>query len=233
VTNQPPKNSAGNLALIFQEIITATVRLRANRQPVSDAESFRVHIREALKTAQQQSRAQGYSDDDFRKAVLAVVALLDESILNSGNPKFTDWPRRPLQEELFKEHKAGEKFFEDIQQLLAQTDSAALADVLEVHDLCLLLGYGGRYSFGNKGELHSIRELVAAKIRRIRPYNPALAPDWAPPVQASVRSQTDPWVRRFAYAAIACVVLMLVVFISFKVVLSGRASDVHAIAATR
>jgi type VI secretion system protein ImpK len=230
VTNQPPNNSAGNLALIFQEILTATVRLRANRQPVSDAESFRAHMREALKTARQQSRAQGYSDDDFRTAVLAVVALLDESILNSGNPKFADWPRRPLQEELFKEHKAGEIFFENIQRLLAQPDSTALADVLEVHDLCLLLGYGGRYSFGNKGELRSIRELIAAKIRRIRPYNPALAPDWAPPIQASRRSQIDPWVRRFAYAALACMVLMVVVFISFRIVLSASASDVHAIA---
>ena len=30
-----------NLALHFQEVLTAIVRLRANRQTVSDAESFR------------------------------------------------------------------------------------------------------------------------------------------------------------------------------------------------
>ena len=35
-----------NLALHFQEVLTAIVRLRANRQAVSDAESFRHHIRE-------------------------------------------------------------------------------------------------------------------------------------------------------------------------------------------
>ena len=232
VMDKPSTNSAGNLALIFQEILTATVRLRANRQPVSDADSFRAHIRQALKKAQQESTAQGYSGDDFRTVVLAVVALLDESILNSGNPKFADWPRQPLQEELFKEHKAGEIFFENIQRLLEQPDSSVLADVLEVHDLCLLLGFGGRYSFGNRGELRSIRESIAAKIRRIRPYNPTLAPDWAPAVQASVRSQSDPWVRRFAYTALACALATVLLFVCFKIGLSASAADVHALAGT-
>ena len=40
---------AENLALIFQELFTAIVRLRSNRQQVSDSESFRDHIREAVK----------------------------------------------------------------------------------------------------------------------------------------------------------------------------------------
>jgi len=40
-----------NLALIFQELFTAIVRLRSNRQSIPNAESFRQHIRDAVKKA--------------------------------------------------------------------------------------------------------------------------------------------------------------------------------------
>lgn len=229
--NQPAPKRNGNLAVIFQELLTATVRLRANRQVVSDAGSFRANIREGLKLADQQSRAQGYTGEDFRLAVFAVVALLDESVLNSHNPVFADWPRQPLQEELFGGHVAGEIFFQNIQRLLTQPDSNELADVLEIYDLCLLLGYGGRYSFGGKGELRAIREAVAAKINRIRGYNPQIAPDWA--ITASegvVRTQVDPWMGRLKWTAIACFVLTVLLFVGYKISLSSGVSELRAIA---
>ena len=117
-----------NLALVLQEALTAIVRLRSNRQAVSDAGSFRIHMREALKSADQEARKLGYSGDVMQLATFAVVAFLDESILNSRNPMFADWPRKPLQEELFGTHMAGEVFFQNLQKLLGQTDSPELAD---------------------------------------------------------------------------------------------------------
>ena len=91
-----PENSE-NLALIFQEVLTATVRLRSNRQAVSDAETFRANTREALRLADTEGRRRGYSDAELQLARFAVVAFLDESILNSRNPVFADWPRKQLQ----------------------------------------------------------------------------------------------------------------------------------------
>ena len=87
-----------NLALAFQEILTAVVRLRANRQSAADAHSFRTHIREAINTAIRKSRARGYTDEEIQMATLAVVGFLDESILNSRNPLFADWARETLQQ---------------------------------------------------------------------------------------------------------------------------------------
>src|SRR4026208_2383700 len=147
---------AENLALILQEVMTAIVRLRSNRQAVNDANSFRAHMREALKTADNEARRYGYSGDDIQLAIFATVAFLDESILNSRNPLFADWPRKPLQEELFGTHMAGEVFFQHLQKLLSRIDSHEAADVLEVYYLCVLLGFGGRYSMGNKGDLKAI-----------------------------------------------------------------------------
>ena len=73
-----------------------------------------------------------------------------------------------MQEERYGHHVAGEIFFQNIQKLLGRTDSQDLADLLEIYQLCLLLGFAGRYSMGGRGELRSIAMQVGDKIQRIR-----------------------------------------------------------------
>src|SRR3954447_14623588 len=179
VTAPPTPARTANLALIFQEVLTATVRLRSNRQAVSDSESFRHHIREALRQAAQEARnVAAYSTEDIKMATFAVVGFLDESVLSAQNPLFASWPRKTLQEELFGTHMAGETFFQNLQALLARGDSQDLADLLEVHYLCLLLGYRGRYSVGGTGELQGAMQATADKITRIRGPLMGLSPSW-------------------------------------------------------
>jgi type VI secretion system protein ImpK len=222
-----------NLALFFQEVLTAIVRLRVNRQPVSDAESFRHHIREALKTAAQQARDRGgYSMDDVRFATFAMVAFLDESILNSRNPLFADWPRKPLQEELFGTHVAGEVFFQNLQKVLGGNDSAALADVLEVQYLCMLLGYAGRFTGGSRGDRESPMSAAREKIRRIRGPMRELSPAWSLPPEAEPRTK-DPWLRRLAWMTAALVLLTLLLFGGYKLSLGSGVSRMHIAAAGR
>jgi type VI secretion system protein ImpK len=225
----PAPSRPENLALVFQELFTAIVRLRANRQAVSDSDSFRHHIREAVKTAAQDAQNKGgYSTDDIRKATLAVVGFLDETILNLQSPLFANWPRQPLQEELFGTHMAGEVFFQNLQELLGRNDSEDLADLLEVHYLCLLLGYGGRYSLGNRGELQSIMAATARKIQRIRGDFAGLSPDWKPSAE-QVKVARDPWARRLLYGAVACFAVAVLAFVVYKLVLGTGASNLHTI----
>ncbi len=223
MTPSPEQRRPENLALIYQEVLTAIERLRANRQGVSDANAFRHHTREALKTAQAQAVQAGYPADDVKYATFATVAFLDESVLNSQNPIFADWLRKPLQEELFGTHIAGETFFQNLQSLLGRLDSPDLADLLEVHYLCMLLGFSGRYSAGNRGELTQTMVMTAEKIRRIRGNLGPLSPAAALPHDA-VRSGSDPLVRKLGYVAIACAALMIVLFVVYKIVLG---SGVH------
>jgi type VI secretion system protein ImpK len=220
-----------NLALIFQEVLTAIVRLRSNRQELSDAESFRFSMREAIKAAIQEARTHGgYNAEDIKMATLALVGFLDESVLNLRNPMFADWPRKPLQEELFGIHMAGEIFFRNLEQLMGRPDSADLADLLEVHYLCLLLGYGGRYSIGGKGELQSITTATGDRIKRIRgaSYDPFLQVLDEPEV---VKPTEDPWIKKLLIVAAACFVLVLALFVTFKIVLGSSAHEVSATAA--
>jgi type VI secretion system protein ImpK len=222
--------STENLALILQEALTAIVRLRSNRQAVSDANSFRTHMKEALKTADQEGRKRGYNADTIKLAVFAVVAFLDESILNSRNPLFADWPRKPLQEELFGTHMAGEVYFQNLQKLLGQTDSPELADLLEVYYLCILLGFAGRYSVGNKGDLRGILDATGEKIWRVRGRLPDLSPSWRLPQEAARKVGGDPWSRNLGIAAIACFVLVVVLFLIFNTSLGSGISALRVMA---
>jgi type VI secretion system protein ImpK len=196
----------GLLALALQEAFTTTVRLRANRQTAADAGSFRDHVKQLLTRAHEDARRAGYGGEDVKFAMYAVVVFLDESVLNSRHPAFVEWPRRPLQEELFGGHMGGETFFQNLHTLLARQDTDDLADVLEVYQLCLLLGFEGRYAAGGGDELRAWKVALADKMRRVRGGPSSLSPAWAPPSDV-IPVPKDPWVRPLAYVAIGTLAL--------------------------
>jgi type VI secretion system protein ImpK len=214
-----------NLALVFQEILVGSERLRFSRQTVSDPAIFRQQVIDALKMADQQARNQGYNAEDIKLAIFAVVAFVDESVLNLRLPVFADWPRRPLQEELFGHHIAGEIFFKNLQELLSKSGSQDLADLLEVYLMCLLLGFAGRYSLEDRGELRAIANAADEKIRRIRGGAEMLSPDWELPPEAPPRAGADPLVKKIGIAAAICMALALILFIAYKLALSSDLSS--------
>lgn len=237
-TSHPPLAAAGisdtpkradNLALIFQETLTVIERLRANRQKVSDPEVFRSQIRNSLKTAETEALRRGYNVEDTRVGTFAIVAFLDESILNSQNPIFSTWRGKPLQEEMFGVHEAGEVFYRNLERLMGRSDSEPLADLLEVHELCLLLGFRGRYSVGgSSGEIRSLITKIEEKIRRIRG---ALVPlPWEPPADI-VLPAPDRWTSLLKWIAIGCVCVTLALFAFYRISLSSQASQVASLAA--
>lgn len=220
-----------NLAMLFQEALTVVVRLRSNRQSVGDPQSFRTQIATALNAAGGESHRRGYSPEDVRAATFPIVAFLDESILNSHNPAFGDWVRKPLQQELFGVDVAGEIFFRNVDHLLGRSDSQELADVLEIYQLCLLLGFRGRYSVGSNAELRNTANIITERIHRIRGGSSmVLSPSSTPPAEAP-RATADPWIRRFLWAAVACCTLAVVLFVVFKVSLNSAASELQSVIA--
>jgi type VI secretion system protein ImpK len=203
----------GVLALALQEPLTATERLRANRQSATDAPAFRSHIKQLLSAAHEEARRAGYAGEDIKLAIYAVVAFLDESALNSHHPAFAEWPRQPLQEELFGGHMGGETFFQNLQTLLGGQDTDDLADVLEVYQLCLLLGFQGRYGGAGPNEVRAWTTAVADKLARIRGGPQTLSPGWALPGEEVIPIPRDPWVRPLGYTALA--VFAVSAFLSF------------------
>lgn len=190
-----PELAHGRMARAFQEPFTVAVRLRAGHPVATDADDFRRRIRPLLAAADQEARGAGYDPDHVRMAVYAFVAFLDESVLNATHPMFADWSRLPLQEELFGEHMAGEVFFRNLQALMALPDTPALADLLELHRLCLTLGFQGRYST-NPEAIEAMVERLQARIEGIRGGPLALAPDARLPAGETPPMHRDPWIRR-------------------------------------
>lgn len=231
-SSAPQQRRTENLALAFQEVLTAIVRLRSGRQEVSDAELFRQQARAAMRAAHQEATRLGYVEEDIRLAVFAAVAFLDESILNLQNPAFAEWVRKPLQEEMFGRHTAGEIFFENLKHLLGRRETQELADLLEVHQQCLLLGFAGRYSLSGRGELHAIIEAVEDKIRRIRQPHGEISPYWRIPPQAFVQGASDPWVKRLMWVACGCAGITVICFTLYKVMLSSGLSALENMAGT-
>jgi type VI secretion system protein ImpK len=219
-----------NLAFVFQELLTVGERLRSNRQQVADATSFRAQIWAAVKQADDDARRRGYAADDIELATFAVIAFLDESILNLRLPVFADWPRQPLQEERYGHHVAGEIFFQNLQKLLGRQDAHETADLLEVYQLCLLLGFAGRYSMGGRGDLRAIAMQTADKIQRIRQGGGELSVGWRLPQDPPFTAGSDPWAGRLLWAMVGCAGLVLLLYVSFYLMLNSGAGNLEAIA---
>lgn len=216
-----------NLALAFQELLTVGERLRSNRQAVADAASFRAQIWEAVKAADREARNRGYQAEDIELVTFAVIAFLDESILNLRHPIFADWPRQPLQEERYGHHVAGEIFFQNLQKLLGRTDSPQLGDVIEVYYLCLLLGFAGRYSLGGRGDLRAVLQQTGEKLQRVRQTSAEIAPEWMPRGEQIKVASGDPMVMGLTVGAIVCFALMVTLFAVYRILLGSGIQTLH------
>ena len=212
----------GTLALSLQEALTATVRLRSDRQVATDATTFRSQVKQLLAAADRQARSAGYDPSYVKMAVYAFVAFLDESVLNSSNPMFAEWHRRPLQEEVFGDLLAGENFFRNVQQLLAQQDSEDLADTLEVYQLCMLLGFKGKHGAGDGGQLVALMSTVQDKIMRIRGGAEPVSTVWGLPEGEEVILGLDPWIKPMRIGAAIALTLTLLLWTACSVSLNRK-----------
>jgi type VI secretion system protein ImpK len=231
-SSAPPQTE--NLALAYQEPLTAILRLRYNRQPVVNAESFRANMRAALNAAEQLAVRRGYSAEDARLATFAVVAFLDHSVPSSPGhgTVFADWQTKLMQEELFGNLVAGEPFYENLRTLLERRDSPALADLLEVYLLCLLLGYPGRYGAAGQAESRNLIESLLERIRNVRGPQRITAPPGAlPPESAPPTRRADPWIRRLVYALGIALLLLVLSFGGFWLRLHSGVGVLQAIVA--
>ena len=220
---------SGRLSLVFQEILTAIVRIRAGREKVPSLEHFRQQMRGALAGAQEEAVRRGYVRADAFLAAQAVVAFLDETVLNSPNRSLHEWVRQPLGPEYFEQHVAGEEFFKNIRNLLTGDDAPKTADTLELYQLCLLLGYRGRFGDSREGDIRAIVDRIAEKVQRIYGPRHLLSPEWRSSAEAVPR-QANPWGRRLTWIATGAAGLFVILFLIYWLVLRGDISSLGGLA---
>jgi len=217
-----------SMALLLQEPLAAVARVRRG-EGVSDAALFRRKLIENFQGAEEQARIRGYTGKYTKLAIFAVAAMLDETVLGSGNPVFAGWPRQPLCLEVFSTNLGGEIFFDNTRALLEGEQTADAADVLEVHLLCLLLGFAGKYKNHDAPEIRQLTRTIRQTIDRIRGAATGLPTLWALPREV-VATRADALLARLKLGAIIAISLVVILFAASKFYLISGANGLADLA---
>ncbi len=175
----------------------STVLALAQVRDLPDASALRARALELKSRFEREAGELGFTATDVEDAVFAMVAFLDQTVLNNTGPAREAWIGRPLQLELYGRQLAGEEFFERLDKLRHERE--ARIEALEVYCCCLAFGFAGRYLL-NPGKLGPLleevqRDVAAARGGRLSPLAPnagrrrervaderAGMPWWLPPV---------------------------------------------------
>jgi type IV/VI secretion system ImpK/VasF family protein len=101
--------------------------------------------------------------------VIAVVAYVDERERVALGPLAEAWRLPLLQDELLGIDDGGDRFFTQLQELLARAD--VHETVFELHLLCLRAGFVGRY----RDRRHELEKLIGWMTHRLRQHAPRRA----------------------------------------------------------
>lgn len=131
-----------------------------------DAAALRTRMLELKVRFEREAGEGAFSAQDIGDAVFALVAFLDETILNNRGAARDAWLTRPLQVELFGGNVAGEEFFDRLDVLRKAREERI--EALEVYECCLAFGFAGRYRLSPPEKLSALLEDVERDVAAVR-----------------------------------------------------------------
>lgn len=147
------------------------------------------HFVQQIRSAQTMAQNLGCNSVDILDATYALVALLDEQIPQRCPTLAGQW-RSALAQELFRENRAGEAFFERLEELLTQPERHG---VVRIYGTCLGFGFRGKFPSQGVSELVALRKKVASYLKLQGPPLPMSI------TMAPVCAQGDRTSRRWPY----------------------------------
>lgn len=127
----------------------------------------------------------GWREADVHEAVYALVALVDEAIIERGGTLAAQWMREQLQLTFFGQATLGETFFHRLEALRREPERV---HILFVYWLAMELGFRGVYALRGERPLRELRDAVQRDLERAGLLDPCvLAPDVAAPVEPPKR----------------------------------------------
>jgi type VI secretion system protein ImpK len=111
------------------------------QSPDANIDAFDDEIIATLDAAQRSAQAQGIPTLEFKSALFAVCAWIDETLMRARLPGFELWPARMLQQRYFNTTRAGIQFYERLDNL-----SSRDLELREVFLICLTLGFQGKFA---------------------------------------------------------------------------------------
>ena len=202
-TFQPVYDTLPELA---GETLSFALHLREAADP-GDAYSLRTRLGQLLDEFVTKSRQAGLAERYIDDSRFALIAFLDEIVLNSNWYLKDEWLGRPLQMQYFETYNAGEDFYKRLEEL-RRGDVAQARGALEVYFDCLALGFKGKHA--DLSGMEVIKRLCEDLSRTLGANEkPALAPNWVPPDSSSPMAREFPvWI-----VAVLCLVLLVAGFV--------------------
>ncbi len=200
--------------------LAAAIRSGRAREPLSQ-----FHARaSAAVTAFDREITAHYPPEACRRATYALCSTVDDIAQNlpGVGTEASEWARRSLVVQMFRENIGGDRFWQIVDELLA--NPTGNDDLIELLHGCLAAGFEGRFRVMPDGtrRLDEIMKRLFAALPTARGLSDReLVPHWRG-VSAPV-AQVGRWSRAAITAAVAAVLLLLL-FIGFRLMLmqSGR-----------
>ena len=183
----------GKIAESFSDLLVLGTYLKEAKD-LGSPEHLRTRLQHLFHVAEKQAKSIGVSSDAYAEAKYAVTAYIDEMIINSRWSQREQWAARPLQYDFFSEYVAGEGFFKRLETI--RRTPPLNTDLLEIYDLCLILGFEGQYRIHERENLRGIIEDVTREIQAKRGDAPALSPHGKRPEELMelVKRELPVWV---------------------------------------
>ena len=180
---------------------------------LDDVNVLRRSVKELLDRFERDARDAGFEPEQVKNAEFALVALIDEAVINSNFAQRDVWIANPVQMELFNRFDAGEEFFRRLDDL--RQHAQANLPVLEVYYFCLLLGFKGKY-FQEPERLRHVVDDTKADVFRARPHSATetLSPNGLPRdmIKQVVTKELPLWIIGVGAAVIGFVFFLIMTF---------------------
>jgi type VI secretion system protein ImpK len=144
----------------------STVLALAHVPELPDAAALRARMLELRQRFEREAGELGFTASDTEDALFAMVAFLDETVLNCRGAARDAWISRPLQLELYGRQLAGEEFFERLERL--RKDRETRIEALEVYCCCLAFGFAGRMKLAPAEKLSALLDDVQRDVAAAR-----------------------------------------------------------------
>ncbi|MDH5428983.1 MAG: type IVB secretion system protein IcmH/DotU [Nitrospirota bacterium] len=168
-----PMKQDGHLVNAYFDLLVLGVHARDSRD-LGRVESLQAKIDQMLEEADRRGTVMRYSREILIETRYAIVAFLDEMILQSGWDQKSQWASQLLQYKYFQTQVAGEEFFHHLTTL--RRALPVNPDLLEVFHACLVLGFEGQYKLEGREKLKDLKHDLFRDIQGLRGEIPPLSP---------------------------------------------------------
>jgi type VI secretion system protein ImpK len=173
-----PQSPVDVLVTAAAPLFIVVAQLR-NMVENADVTALRRKIVEQLRRFEERAVHYQARGGDVSAARYVMCALMDEAVMTTPWGSASAWSDNSLLNQFHNETWGGEKVFQIVARV--QQEPAKYLALLKLLDLCLLMGFEGRYRVvsGGRERLEDLREELGRALREHAPAAPSeLSPQW-------------------------------------------------------